>query len=161
MTIVLNDGKSYIQLGDVLVDEKMYHIAKKISEYDENLKLICLEPGRVALADAPFMVVCENADGSFHKVLEAWEMDDRILERIWAADQHRFDSLTTIEAWEERNRKLAHNRYKEALAENHEILEAAIRNPKSSFTFENRDGEEVKVNDVGPVTRNRGKKSFS
>ena len=159
--VVLSDGKNYIQLGDVLVEEKSYHIAKKIKEYDPNLDLICLEPGQIQLSSAPFMVVAREPNGTYTKVLEAWELDDRILERIWACDQHRFDTLTTIEAWEERNRKLSESRYKEAMAENNELMEAVIKNQKSTFTFENKEGDMVKLHDQKPATKNNEKKTFS
>ena len=158
--VALNDGKQYIQLGNVLVEKDAMGIAQAIKDYDPDLDLICLDPNSAAFTSAPFMVVWRSPQGHYEKVLEAWELDRRILERLYVADQHKTDTLATIEQWEERNRKLSQSRYEEKLGDNNQLLEAAITNKKSSFTFDNEQGDRVKINDVGPVEKNNNKKSF-
>lgn len=160
--MILDDGKNYIDMGGgVLVERDAYEIAKRIKEYDPDLELICLDPSdpNVKVTSSPFMVVWRNPHGVYEKVLEAWELDARILERLWAADQQKTDQLHTLEQWENQLRKKNESRYREEMDANHELLEAAVRNTKSSFSF-HKDGDLVKINDVGPVTRNNMKKSF-
>lgn len=160
--MILSDGKDYINMGGgVLVERDAFEIAKRIKEYDSDLELICLDPAdpNVKVTSAPFMVVWRNPSGIYEKVLEAWQLDARILERLWSADQQKTDQLHTLEQWEAQLRKKNESRYREEMDNNGEMLAAAMKNPKSSFTF-HKDDDLVKINDVGPVTRNREKKSF-
>lgn len=159
--MLLNDGKEYLQLGNVLVEKDAYEIAKRIKEYDSDLELICLDPDNpeIKITSAPFMVVWRSPTGIYEKVLEAWELDARILERLWAADQQKTDQLNTIEKWEEHLRKKNQSRYKEEMHENNSIMAAAIRNPTSSYTIKKGD-DLVTINERGPISVNREKKSF-
>ena len=161
--MILNDGKQYINMGEgVLVEKDAYEIAKRIKEYDSNLELICLDPDdpEVKITSSPFMIVWRNPHGVYEKVLEAWELDARILERLYNADQQKTDQLATIEQWEAQIKKQNESRYKEEMGSNNEMLEAVVRNQKSSFTFKDKQGDLVKINDEGPITRNNLKKSF-
>lgn len=155
----LNDGKNYIRIDNMLVERDALGIAERIKEYDPDLILICADPNDVQVTTAPFMVVWHSPRGTYEKVLEAWTLDATILERLYNADQHRFDTLVTLEQWETRNRKMSQDRYQEKRDESMDLVVAIAKNRKSSFTFK-KDDDLVRINEIGPVTRNKLKKSF-
>jgi len=84
----------YVVLDGVIVERDALYIAEKINDYDPDLQLICLESEALAsIHDAPFLVIRDRGNGVFERVLEAWELDDRIIERLFTADCARNNPL--------------------------------------------------------------------
>ncbi len=156
------NGKFIIVDGNI-VERDAHNIAVKIKEYDEDLELICLDPDSesVTFASAPFLVIRRTADGTYERVLEAWELDDRIIERIWAADGTKNNVLDKLVAMERANKKKEEDAWNEKKWAKHELFAGAMANPKSSFTFKNEAGEVVKISDDSGVSKNGNRKSFS
>lgn len=158
------DGKKHHVIDGVLVEDDALKIAQAIKDYDPKLNLVCLDPSDpdVKFTSAPFMVIQEMPNGTYEKVLEAWELDQRILQRVWAADHTKTNQLAALEAMEARFQKEAENARKEAVGDKTQMAIAALKNPKSSFTYRKKEtGDLITVNDHGPKTINRAKKSFS
>lgn len=154
---------NFVMIDGNIVERDALHIAEKIQDYDPDLMLICADPDdpRMGFATAPFLVIRQRTDGTYERVLEAWELDDRILERIWAADgtrNNQLDQLVKMERQQQRDKETAE---KEVMGANHELFAAALANPKSSFSFKNREGDLVTVKDEHPVTYNKGRESYS
>lgn len=161
--MILDDGKNYHQVGNALVEDDALRIAQAVKDYDEDLDIICLDPSLpgVSINSAPFILVCRMPDGTYQKVFDAWQLDERILERLWAADNQRFDQLATIDRINSGVKMDKEHRYREKMDDNGELAVAILKSQKSSYTFQNEKGDEVKINERGPVERNKNRKSFS
>lgn len=158
------DGKKHHLIDGMLVEDDALKIATAIKDYDPKLTLICADPTDpdVKFTSAPFMVVYETQPGIFEKVLEAWQLDDRILHRIWVSDYTKNDQLQIIEDMEARFKKEQEDALKEKQGDKIDMAVAALKNPKSSFSYHREEtGDLITVNDHGPATVNKGKKSFS
>lgn len=158
------DGKKHHLIDGVFVEDDALKIAQQIHDYDPKLTLICLDPNDpdVKFTSAPFMVVQEMPNGTYEKVLEAWELDARVLQRIWAADFTKANQLEAMDAMEARFKKEQEDQRKEAIGDKTDMAIAAFKNPKSSFTYRQEStGDLVTVNDVGPQTVNKAKKSIT
>jgi hypothetical protein len=162
--VILDDGKNYLDMGGVWVESDALRIAQAVKDYDDNLEVICLDPAdpRVKITSAPFMVIQRMANGTYQKVLEAWELDNRIMERIWAADQQKNDQLDTLEKWEKAIKDGQDKRYREQLDEANELSLDILASKASGYSFRNKIGDKVKLHEDQPIpTLNDGKKSFS
>lgn len=158
------DGKKHHLIDGVFVEDDALKIAQQIHDYDPKLTLICLDPNDpdVKFTSAPFMVVQEMPNGTYEKVLEAWQLDARILQRIWAADHTKADQLKAMDEMEARFKKEQENQRREAIGDKTEMAIAAFRNTKSSFTFHQEEtGDLITINDHGPKTVNKAKKSVT
>jgi len=160
--MILDDGKNYHEIGNALVEHDALRIAQAIKDYDEDLDVVCLDPysQEIKVNSAPYMVVCKMPDGTYQKVFDAWQLDDRVLERIWAADCQRFDTLQSIDKINNGIKMTKENRYRDKMEDNNELAVAILRSQKSSFTFKNERGDEVKINERGPRELNRNRKSI-
>lgn len=124
-----------VQLDDgMLVESDVLRIAEKIQEYDPNLKLQYLERPE-SLGDPPFRVLEKCKDGKWRVAFTAWQLDDRLLERIMAADTRiqDLDAIITnknIKAREDKNR-----RYQEQMDEAAEMVKAIASSPKDTYTI--------------------------
>lgn len=152
----------YIVVDGNIVERDAYRIVERIHEYDENLSVIVLDPETANLSDAPFLVVELKPDGTYQRVIEAWQLDERILERLWAADQRKFDSLETLAKLEMKKKKDTEDRYREAIGDGLEMAVAALKSEKSTFSFENKEGDLITLKDDSPnkPSVNNSKKSF-
>ena len=162
--VVLDDGKNYIDMGGVWVESDALRIAQAVKDYDDNLEVICLDPDdpRVKITSAPFMVIQRMPNGTYQKVLEAWELDNRVLERIWAADQQKNDQLNTLEKWEKAIKDGQEKRYREQLDEANELSLDILASKASGYSFKNKSDDKIKLHENSPIpTLNDGKKSFS
>ena len=145
---------NWLVVDGQIVERDALRIAEKINEYDENLVLMCLPNDSTAdFHDAPFVVCERQPNGSMVRVLEAWELDDRIIERIWAADTKRFDILAKLDKMENDKKETDARRYREKMDENLDILVHVAKSPLHTYTVENHEGELVRVHDDKWPTR--------
>jgi hypothetical protein len=162
--VILDDGKNYLDMGGVWVQDDALKVAQAVHDYDENLQVICLDPDRpgVTITSAPFMVIQRMSNGTYQKVLEAWELDDRVLQRIWAADQQKNNQLDTLEKWEKAIKDGQDKRYREALDQANELSIDILASKASAYSFKNKEGDKIKLREDTPYpTVNDAKKSFS
>jgi len=140
--------------GEV-VERDALRIAEKIHEYDPNLILrYCSEPD---LTDAPYRLVEKCPDGFERIVFDIWELDDRVIERIYRADNARTDVSTDLEAANELAKKAQKRRYEELASEAKEIASSVIKSPKETYKFtEPFSGKKLKVHQHKPVETERG-----
>lgn len=154
------NGKFVVIDGNI-VERDALRIAEKIREYDSDLELICLDPDSDhALSSAPFIVIKDRGNGVFDRVLEAWTLDDQIIERLYLADGQATDLLDRLAKMEYAKKKEQEDKWQETKWQSHELFAAAMQNPKSSFTFHNNDGELVRVHDTDGIIKDNNKKSF-
>ena len=134
-----------------IVERDALRIAEAIKDYDENLELLCLTPENAMVNEAPFIVCERKHDGSLVRVLEAWELDDRILERIYNSDTRRRDVLSDLLRKESEIERQLNNRYQEKREANMDLVMHVAANKKSSYSFENDTGDKITFYDDKPT----------
>ncbi len=158
MSTTYDTGAQFINVDGQIVEKDALAIAERLKEYDPNLEILCLDPMKSGLNEAPFVICGIRPDtGALYKIFEAWELNETILERIYHSDQHRFDAISRVESMEAMQKRLRENRYQDKAAENMEIVAAAVRNTKSSFTFKNDQDELVTIHDNKPPEKGHGR----
>ncbi len=161
--IVFDPGNGkFLVIDGAIVERDALRIVEKLQEYDDRLYVLCLDPDRAEINDAPFIVVREKDNGSSERVLEAWELDDKIIERVWAADCSKHDILDKLVKMEQAKKNELDKKHAEEMGSATELLVSAVKNPRSSFSFKDKATDDlVKVHDYEGVSRNKKKKSFS
>lgn len=163
MSKVIDAGDgTYVVVDGNIVERDALNIAERINEYDDSLELVCLDPALAGINDAPFLVLEKLPNGTRTVAFEAWSLDDRLLERIYNADQRRTDCLATLEGMIKKKRDINEKRYQETKDERKEKMLATLVNPKSTYSLPNREGDIVTIDETSPIIKvNRNKKSYS
>lgn len=151
----------FVEVDGQIVEVDALNIVERIKMYDEKLDVMCLDPLQAGFNEAPFILVWENNQGHLEKVFEFYELDERILERIYNADQQRFDAFARTVKMEEYIQKQQESRYREQSEEAKEKMLAAIVNKTSTFSIQNAQGDLVHIHENAPRTFNKSKRSFS
>lgn len=148
-----------IDLGrGVRVESDVLGVVEEIRKRWPVLDVQFLDPERFGdLTDAPYRIIEHCADGFDRVVFTTWTLDKSILDRIWAADNLRGSVLERVDANNTFVRAGERQRFKERLAEAADLAKHVLKNPKTSYSFKNTEGEFVKVeDDRGVVTRRAG-----
>ena len=128
--------------GPVLIERDALRISERIREYDENLKIQYLEDPD-APGEPPFRLVEHCRDGIDRVVFTFWELDERILQRIYRADTVRHDidkRLTTANAKAKMRQR---QRYQDQKDEAADIAVHVLKSPKNRYTYKNEDGKKI------------------
>ena len=161
MSVIDAGDGTYVLVDGQIVERDALHIAERIHEYDENLELVCLDPDKAGINDAPFLVLELLPNGTRTVAFEAWSLDERLLERIYNADKRRVDSLVLIDDMMKKKRLDNEKRYQERSDERKDIMLSALVNQKTTFSLKNREGDKVTIDEMSPIIKiNNGKKSF-
>jgi hypothetical protein len=138
----------------VYVEADVLRIVEKVQEYDPNLRIKYVN-GNANVADSPYALFELCPDGIERKVFDIWVLDDRVLERLEAADNQRHNILVDLDGRNLLVKQARERRYKEKMMENHDIFASVLRSPKGTYSFpvENPDGTKkiVTVDDSGPA----------
>lgn len=122
-----------IEIADgVYVERDTLRIAEKIQEYDANLRLkYCANPE--SLSDAPYKLVELCPDGIERVVFDIWELDDRVIERLYAADTRYQDIQAMLEGTNAAAKADAKRRYKELQDEATDIAKSIVKSAKDTY----------------------------
>lgn len=131
-----------VNVGGQLVERDALRIAEKISEYDPNLILQYLERPEHP-SEPPFRVMERCRDGVLRVAFTAWTLDDRLMQRIYAADTVITNPSENVLSLNEQIREKARRRYQEAMAEAQDIVEHVIKSPKQSYTVKDPKTDKV------------------
>lgn len=131
--------KRLVDLGNgVLVEEDVNNVVEKIRNYDPNLIVQYLDPARATdLTDAPYRIMELCPDGLTRPVMQVWELDDRVIERIHDLDKHRVDILAQLDATNAKARQAEQRRYKQEIEAVSEMVRGVLRSPKDTYTAKN------------------------
>ena len=162
----VNFGTDLVEVDGCLVERDALRVAEAINAYDENLKLLCLDPSRAeGVSDAPFVVVAKYCDrDEYYPVLRAWKLDDELLVRLQAADMQRTDVLGSIMSSEENYRKNNQKRYEETRELMKEQTAAVVGTRQSRYVLrDDNTGEYITFWDDRPAERGKpgGSKYFT
>lgn len=154
MTNWYDPGGDFLLVAGQIVERDALRIAEKIREYDENLVLLCLKPEMAdGLSDPPFVVAEKCKDGKLRTVLKAWELDDKIIERLYYCDVTRHDVYNALVATEEQSKRELTRRFEEERAEIRDKV-AHIAGMKSRYTMkDDTTGDTLTFFDDRPTER--------
>lgn len=156
----LNTIQDLIQVApNVVMERDVLSIVEEIRNFGDfygQIDVAYLDPETSGgLTDAPYIIFERCRDGKARLVFSVWQLDSSVMDRIRAADTTVFDIGELVEKHNAKRREEIEKAGKERLAEAGDIYAHALRNPKTSYTFENTDGEVVKLDDqFGIVKRN-------
>lgn len=130
----------------VYVERDVLHIAERIAEYDSNLRLKFLNDP-ASLTDAPYALFELCKDGIERKVFDIWELNEKVLEQVYAADTQKVDVLEMIKKANDRAERDRIRRYEDRRDADRDLIEHVVRSPKGRYSFENQQGEVVQIDD--------------
>jgi hypothetical protein len=153
-----------IEVDGHLVERDALKIAEALKRYDENLEILCIDPSAGPnINEAPFLICERCSDGQLRRVFEAWQLDDRILQRVYSADQRRFDTLEQINRTNAEVERANLRRYQEQREESKDLVAHIAASRKSDYSFKDRNGEHVTIREDLPfgLRKEDRKRSFS
>jgi hypothetical protein len=132
--------KRLVEIAEgVYVEADVMGIVARIQEYDPNLKVKFLGHGGDA-GDAPYKLVELCPDGLERVVFDIWELDNRILDRIMAADNARGLVIEGVEKANAKARIDMTRRYRESMDEANDIVKTFLKSKtKSKWTVKDGD----------------------
>jgi hypothetical protein len=131
--------KRLVELADgSLVENDVLNIVEKIKNYDPNLRVKYVDPARAQFGDAPYRVTEMCPDGLERLVMEVWELDEKVFERIIAADNSRNNVLLSVDNANLLAAKIQERRYEEIKLEDQDILTHYLKSPKGRYSFRRR-----------------------
>lgn len=140
----VKNGNWYFPVDGHFISQKQVRINEILQDYDPNLQLQWIPPDKRSAEEYAFRVVHFQPGRAPYLVCVADEVDERLLAKVFEADQRNSpNKLSYIENY---NRALELTRAKEAMEErqeDHEIAAALLRNDKSHFTIKSRHTGEV------------------
>lgn len=120
----------------VYVEQDVLHIVERVLEYDPNLRVKYLDPDRGGeLGDPPYKIFERCPDGHERLVFGVWSLDERVLERLEAADTQRNNILLRLDGTNATARQDNARRFQEQRDSALEIVRSVIRSPKDTYTM--------------------------
>jgi len=139
-------------------ERDVLNIVQWIRDYDPNLDVMYLDPGKCdSPFDAPYIIVEHCNDGVTRLVCSVWTLDDRVKQKILAADTFLSPVKENFEAVNEAARKAQRDMWKERTAEVKDQGTHLLKNPKTSYTMKNDKGELIKIEDDFGVVKRDGR----
>jgi hypothetical protein len=137
-----------VRIADgVYVEQDVLNIVEKIQQYDPNLKVKYCDPDRAEFGDEPYRIVEICPDGMERVVFGTWTLDERVMDRLYAADNLKTDVLANID----RNNRLVElemeRRYTDKKLEANDIMTHYFNSRKGRWSFVNDAGQKVTIDD--------------
>lgn len=131
----------------VAVEADVLNVAEKVHEYDARFKIKFCDPDKSEIHDAPYMLTEMCADGVERICFYIWELDDRVLERLYAGDVLKNDILGQLDSANALARRNLDRRWQEARDECKDIVEHYLKSMKTRYSFKREDGALVTIDD--------------
>lgn len=142
----LHNQEGMVKLDEAtIVERDVLNIIQKIMEYDDNIKVQYLERA-VAAGDAPWRIIERCNDGEWRVIFYAWEMDQRVLDRIHLADMRYRDVFADMDAHNDSLRRREGRRFQESVDEAHDLTTHILKSPKGRYTFK-QGNKKVTIDD--------------
>jgi len=135
----------------------VFRIVEKIREYDPNLDVAYLDPDKGSIADAPYVIFEWCRDGVPRVIFSVWELNDRVMERVYAADTTKFDVEGAIDKANARTRKELEEKSKESFGVAKDIVQHIVASPKGTYSFPSTTGDVVTLRDDEGIVKRNGK----
>lgn len=149
--------KGLVNVEGFICTREFYGFVQAMKDHDENLELACLDPNMADIGDEPFVILERCRDGKLRKVFGVWEINESVLDRIRMCDTNRIDILAQIDKENASRERDEFRRYKDKQEETRLLVEAVVRNEKSSYSYKDQDtGEKVTIYEDRPSKREGG-----
>lgn len=121
----------------MLIEQDVLGIVERIQEYDSNILVQYLDPGvHGELTDAPYRIMELCPDGMLRLVFTVWELDERVLKRLFEADNQKHRILERVDAMNHEVRQGLQRRFREeALGEAHELSVSILKSNKTEYSI--------------------------
>lgn len=123
--------------GGVLIEEDVLGIVERIQQYDTNLIVQFCNPDKAEFSDAPYRVLERCPDGFIRPVMEVWNLDQRVIDRLHSADTHSHNILSDLDKWNKKATDLGKRRYCEEVDAVSEMVRGVLKSPKDTYTATN------------------------
>ena len=145
---------NHVVVDGMIVERDALRVAEAIREYDENLVVLCVDPSYVeGISEEPFVIAERDDAGVLHPVLRAWTLDGTVLERLYYADNKKFNTMDTLLNIEQQAKRDNQSRYREFREEAKDIV-AHIAGMGSKYSVrDSNSGELITFYDDRPTTR--------
>lgn len=138
----MNEPQMEMLADGSVVESSVLNVVERIMEIWPNLKVKYLDPDRTEnFFEAPYIVVEVLADGTEVIVMQVWELDDRLIDKLFAADISRYrtkeDFLKQLDeknALVRRAEKELQKQQDEAIVE---LVTDVVKTPKDTYTATN------------------------
>lgn len=130
-----NSGNIFFPTNDgTWISENQQRVAEIIKDYDKNLELQWIPPGDRGPDDYAFRVVDFTPGKPPYAALFAHEADERLLARLFAADNAKNGgSLNVLDVLEDTKRLMELKSQKERNMEAHELAYSVLRSNKIHY----------------------------
>lgn len=137
-----DSGNFYFPVDGHFVSQKQVRINEILSEYNSTLQLQWIPPDKRSSQDLAFRVVCFPDGKPPYLVLVAEEADERLLARVFEADQVSSpNKLNFIENYNAARELVIAKEAEEQRMEDHQLAASIIRSTKSSYRHKGVDFE--------------------
>jgi hypothetical protein len=129
-----------VQISEgVFVEGDVLRVVEKIQLYDENLSVQWLDDRHpdFTIGDPPYRIVESCPDGLLRPVMTCWELDERVLERLKAADHQQSDVLAALDNVNTRAKDLEKRRYRDDTSALSEMVRSILASPKDTYKAKN------------------------
>jgi hypothetical protein len=146
----LFNGNFYFPVDGHFVSEKQVRINEILQDYDKSLQLQWIPPDKRSSQDLAFRVVCFPLGQPPYLVCTAEEADERLLAKVFEADQANSpNKLSYIENYNNARELMLAKQAEEQRMEDHEMAASILRNTKSSYKHGGIDFERAGRNHSG------------
>lgn len=130
--------KRLVELAEgVLVEDDVLGIVEKIQAYDSNLIVQYCDPSQAKFSDAPYKIMELCPDGMRRVIMDVWELDDRVVDRLHTLDMHRNNVLVDLDMANQKATAQGKRRYKEEIDAVSDMVRGVLRSPKDTYTATN------------------------
>lgn len=142
---LLHDGSVAEIPGD------MFRVVEEIQFRWPNLRVLYLNPERAGVMDAPYKIVEMTKNGPMF-VMDVWELDQRVIERLHLANGANVDVEKVIEKHNAKLKAEKERKAKEELADSSDKLATIIKHfdkGKMDFKYVNDHGQKREITEHG------------
>ena len=130
--------KRLIELSNgIIVEEDVLGIVKRIQQYDPNLTIQYCDPDKSEVYDAPYRIMEQCPDGIQRMVMEVWELDERVIQRLFASDTQRHNVLEGVDNRNAMVMAGIRQRYRDENAALSELVRDILNTPKDTYKATN------------------------
>lgn len=139
--------KTCIKLEDgSVVERDVFSISQIIAERWPELRIMYLDPSRVAeVNDPPYKIVEKCKDGNYREVMRVWQLDYSVIRRLELADTHSVDVEALLDGLVAKEQAKTKAKYSEANEQIKDIAVSALTTPKKKYTFKTENGRLVTI----------------
>lgn len=142
------DRGKLVRLDDgSFIERDVLGIIERIHAYDPNIKVQYLDYA-ANVNQAPWRIVELCRDNCWRTIFYCWTLDERVLQKLRAADTLHSDVQGKLESNNERVRREHMRRYRERIEAAHDIVDHIAASPKGRYTVKDEDtGKTILIDD--------------